>query len=208
MKNRTTYKKDTRDTILRTGLSLFNDHGVETIGIREIARTLGLSPGNVSYYFPKKEDLIIELSKHLSAKNSIHFNIHPDLTFSQFLEKFDSIAKNQYEYRFLLISMTHLLTNFPDLAKKYQVTQEQRTEDISKIITTLKYNGYIKKTISKSDQEVLQMSLRMLGKFWMVDWYGSLKRPSLRVRLQLNRELYIFLFKPYLTLKGINDAKL
>lgn len=205
MINRTTYKNDTKEHILHAALRLFNEHGVEFIGIREIARTLGLSPGNMSYYFPKKEDLILALSLELSTKNSALFMIPDDLTFSAYLNRFDQIARNQYEYRFLLISTAHLLVNYPGLAKKYHSTQVKRRDDITRIIDVLRQNGYIKKNLGAKEQDTLRSCLKILGRFWMADWYGESRKQSLEERLAENRELYIFLFKEYLTSKGLRD---
>jgi AcrR family transcriptional regulator len=41
------------------GREVFNEPGVAAVGVREIARDLGLSPGNVSYHYPTKEALLL-----------------------------------------------------------------------------------------------------------------------------------------------------
>ncbi len=38
----------TRQAILDRSRELFNEHGLESVGVRDLARDLGLSPGNVS----------------------------------------------------------------------------------------------------------------------------------------------------------------
>ena len=46
---------NTKDKILEKSLELFNNQGVHNVGVRDIARALEISPGNMSYHFPKKE---------------------------------------------------------------------------------------------------------------------------------------------------------
>ena len=50
--------KDTRQLILNTARVLFNEKGFNSVSLREIAETIGISKGNLTYYFNKKEDII------------------------------------------------------------------------------------------------------------------------------------------------------
>ena len=54
----------TAERILEYAREAFNERGVAAVGVREIARDLGLSPGNVSYHFPTKEALIRAVIGH------------------------------------------------------------------------------------------------------------------------------------------------
>src|SRR3990167_2717606 len=48
----------TRDKILQTALQLFNQWGVPNVTLRRIAAEMGISQGNLNYYFKKREDII------------------------------------------------------------------------------------------------------------------------------------------------------
>jgi AcrR family transcriptional regulator len=49
---------DTKEKIFKKALKFYNDQGIEYVGVRELAKELNISPGNLAYHFPKKEDLI------------------------------------------------------------------------------------------------------------------------------------------------------
>ncbi len=51
-------KKDIKNEILETALRLFREQGYANISMRNIADALGMSVGNLTYHFKKKEDLI------------------------------------------------------------------------------------------------------------------------------------------------------
>lgn len=51
-------KRDTRQAILQAARELFNRHGYNGVSIRDIARAAGISKGNLTYYFSRKEDLV------------------------------------------------------------------------------------------------------------------------------------------------------
>ncbi|QQO07853.1 TetR/AcrR family transcriptional regulator [Breznakiella homolactica] len=49
---------DTRRDILDTAKKLFNQRGYNNVSTRDIAGALGISKGNLTYHFKKKEDII------------------------------------------------------------------------------------------------------------------------------------------------------
>lgn len=65
-------KRETRATVMRRALELFERKGFAATTIPEIAHTAGVSPRTVSSYFPAKEDLVfpdaIEVFDGLAAR--------------------------------------------------------------------------------------------------------------------------------------------
>ena len=51
-------RRDIRHEILQTAKELFNERGYNVVSTRDIAGTLGISKGNLTYYFKKKEEII------------------------------------------------------------------------------------------------------------------------------------------------------
>ncbi|NIQ74977.1 MAG: helix-turn-helix transcriptional regulator, partial [Gammaproteobacteria bacterium] len=46
------------EQILNEALRLANDKGWRSAGVREISRELDISPGNLSYHFARKEEIL------------------------------------------------------------------------------------------------------------------------------------------------------
>lgn len=65
-------KKDIKEQIFEQTLRLYNERGYQNVSLREIAQALDISVGNLTYHFPKKEDLLIYLVKrqHLNYKKT------------------------------------------------------------------------------------------------------------------------------------------
>jgi len=59
----------TQQRILSTALNLFNRHGVDRVAIYRIAAELGISPGNLTYHFAKKQDLVLALIERLEDES-------------------------------------------------------------------------------------------------------------------------------------------
>lgn len=54
-------KTDTKQKILDTARTLFNDYGYNSVSLRDIAKAIGISEGNLTYHFKKKENLMESL---------------------------------------------------------------------------------------------------------------------------------------------------
>ena len=92
---------DTKEQIISESLRLFNQDGEELVGVREIARTLGISPGNLSYHFPRKEDIIghhlAKLIGELDILIQAYLQEEEDLY--RLPELIKSCLERQYDYR-------------------------------------------------------------------------------------------------------------
>ena len=58
-------KRDTRRAILDMAKTLFSQQGYNAVSIGEIAGALGISKGNVTYHFKRKEDIMEALKQDL-----------------------------------------------------------------------------------------------------------------------------------------------
>ena len=59
-----------RQDIITAATALFNERGYHQVGMRDIAGALGISVGNLTYHFPKKQDIlqaIMERNFHVTA---------------------------------------------------------------------------------------------------------------------------------------------
>ena len=88
----------TRERIVEVAIRLFNAEGINAVGVREIARTLGISPGNLSYHFPRKEDLLVEMLTRVTAGNDRHFQKFREgrPSCESFLQVMEQVFRNQY----------------------------------------------------------------------------------------------------------------
>lgn len=64
-----TYQRNrpTRELILQTGMRLFLEQGYTTTHTSHVTKKLGISPGNLTFYFPTKEHLLAQLVEDLCA---------------------------------------------------------------------------------------------------------------------------------------------
>ena len=51
-------RPELRESIIATAVALFNERGYGSVSLRDISGALGISVGNLNYYFAKKQDLL------------------------------------------------------------------------------------------------------------------------------------------------------
>jgi AcrR family transcriptional regulator len=162
--------EETKERIFQMALDYFNRNGIEYVGIRELARELGLSPGNVSYYFPTKDDLVLEITTRLSADNSKLFQTaDDDLTLTSFIELFIAACHNHHKYRCVFTSFVHIMKHDPALHTGYVEIQRKRRASITRELQQLATNGYLKKDITKEEITSLVLVVSHLARFWIQD---------------------------------------
>ncbi len=98
-KKLSTQFEDNRLSILKTASELFCNHGVHATSISDIAKTVKLSKGTVSYYYPSKDHLIYEVTEfHLSEVTDSLFSwideVSPGMALNDALGRLFSLVFN------------------------------------------------------------------------------------------------------------------
>jgi AcrR family transcriptional regulator len=196
---------DTAKKILDKALEMFNEQGIEYVGMRELATSLNMRIGNITYYFPTKDHLVFRLSEQYSSANS---RIHTEMPVSglfDLLHKTEMIFRNQVRYRCYLLSMVHLMEQNKLIADYYKGIQSMRMNLQQQNIRTLCNNKYLK--LAKEDEWFLVSINSLIGRFWMSEAALSGKRQSLDREIAHYLKLIASLFKPYATKKGLQDIE-
>ncbi len=172
-KRRITIKgEDNRERILAKALQLFNKHGVEHVAVRDIARALGMRPGHITYYFPDKESLVIELSRSLHALNDA---VVPDGTvrsLDEFFDRLQQVLRNHIAYRSLLLSMARLLSQLPRVKAQYRTTQEKRVDDLRASFRSMVAAGELRE-LTDEEEDHLISCCSLVARGWIPETLAS-----------------------------------
>lgn len=89
-----------REDILRTSTVLFNERGYGNVSLRDISGALGISVGNLNYYFAKKQDIL----QAIMERNFLLTAAQEDITTLAQLHEFlgrmlDSLSAHAFYFR-------------------------------------------------------------------------------------------------------------
>ena len=194
-------KTDTRSKIRDKALEMFNERGIEYVGLRELAAILDMRVSNITYYFPTKDDLVYEISMGLNQANSAVMVADDKMTVNLFIEMMYKVFQNHVQYRCLLLSFVHIMGQNKVIANQYKNTQNTRNKVLKANIETLAKSGYILLSGEK-DSEFLVSCIALISRFWISEAAISFRNVKDEDQIQYYLSMIKKILGPYLTAKG------
>lgn len=162
----------TRDRILHTSLTLFNDEGEANTTTIDIANELDISPGNLYYHFKGKDQLIAELfqqyERALGATLSAPIQA-PLGTGSGNVEDnwyyLYVVLEEMYQYRFLYHNLDNILERYPDIRRRFKRLIQLKRAALYAICNSL----LDQEVITAKDQQLLGLAdnMTLTLTFWL-----------------------------------------
>ena len=195
---------DTRKKILDKALEMFNERGIEYVGLRELAAILDIRVSNITYYFPTKDDLVYALSLELGKANAEVIVERENLTMSAFLKMLREVFQNHIAFRCLLLSVVHLMKQNKHLSEAYKHTQKVRNAAMYSNLQALERSGYLKPK-DKAEMDFLVSGISLISRFWISE--AAISFDQLTADEQIRHYLILIskLLTPYSTNKAIKE---
>ena len=133
----------TRERIIQRSIALFNRSGLQHVAIDHIASDLKISPGNLTYHFKRKRDLILATLDVLQRR--LHTALERTTTTTSAEESaayLISIFRTFWDFRFFFNALTFLLTNDAQLRKEYFEFRDRSLQAIEDDMRQLRDRGF------------------------------------------------------------------
>lgn len=158
--------KDTREEILDSALRLVNARGLAALSTRAVAEDLALSPGNVSYHFPRKENLVHALVIRHGEQNRAR--LERDVTSpGDFLEMFRALFHGQLRVRGLLLALPDITETFEEIRAHYRRAERARRRRLLDLLCGLRDRG----SLAADDRDLARLvsRLTLVARFWVAE---------------------------------------
>ena len=155
-----------RQEIIDCALKLFNEKGFHDVSIKQIADSLSISPGNLTYYFTKKTDLLKAIQHQLIQETSIDIMPSGYITLYHFEEIFKSYSQIQAKYHFYYNNLQYIFRTFPDITKSYRIITRKRFRDAKLLINYYIKTGRLKPENEKINYAYFIRTIWMISVFW------------------------------------------
>ncbi|WP_026629779.1 TetR/AcrR family transcriptional regulator [Dyadobacter alkalitolerans] len=194
----------TQEKIINRALELFNQKGIEYVGMRELATDLGMRIGNLTYYFPTKDDLVYTLSQTYTESNTQIHNQLPIKSLYDFLKKNMLLFENSLKYQCLMLSMVHLMEQNTRIATNYQNVILDRTSGLERDVALLEETRYLRFS-SANDKLLIVSSNSLQNRFWLSEAVLAQSRQHIASQMTHYLRMKAHLFRSYATTKGLSD---
>jgi AcrR family transcriptional regulator len=157
-----------KEQILATALEMINEKGYLAVGMRELARQLEVSPGNLTYHFSKKSDILIALLKQFSAQNSALYADYFSVPASNahFLNLMSRIFESQFSYRGVYIGNQFVQAELQEGDQfDYPAIAAKRKAIFRRIFTELRAAGHLE--LEDEDISFLISYITLFARFWI-----------------------------------------
>jgi AcrR family transcriptional regulator len=159
----------TRDKILHTSLDLFNRFGVPNITLRRIAAEMGISQGNLNYYFKKREDIIEALYYQLletfnTEKGRLETE---DMDLNFVLDSTRMGMEALFRFRFLMIDFNQNMRENPKLHEHFIMLEQVRKQTYLHSFNIAVEKGIMRPPLFPGEYEGLNERIRVFSDFWI-----------------------------------------
>ncbi|MBK6952770.1 MAG: TetR family transcriptional regulator [Crocinitomicaceae bacterium] len=186
-----------------TALNLFNEKGLAQVSLRTIAESMRISPGNLTYHFKKREEIVEALYYEFVAEVEERFEemnlseIKLNLVFDLIL----MLTETRLKYRFLMRDFTTLIAENPSIKKHYVAVIKKRKSQSMGIFDHLIEQKILRPAELENEYEHLYERIQILGNFWITSALMQGNKMT-NATVERNFEMVVQIMYPYLTNKG------
>ena len=192
----------TAERILEVTLDLFNRFGEPNVSTTLISAELGISPGNLYYHYPAKDELINALfdryeralGELLQASDGVH-----DVEDAWFF--MHTLFELIWQYRFLYRDLNDLLSKNRRLETHIQKALQDKTRAFQSMLDSMRRAGALQ--IDAEETQTVATSLVVVLTYWLSFEYvrdprNALEPASAQAALLRGAQHALSLLAPYL----------
>ena len=125
----------TKERILNIAVDLFNSKGFVNVTMRNLADELGISLGNLTYHFKKKEDLMEAIHEQIDdERNFLLESVQMIPSIANIHQQMVPLLQLYERYRFLQQDILEINRGYPQLAEKKKDQIRNQVKYIKAII--------------------------------------------------------------------------
>lgn len=194
-----------RHKILEQARQSFNEAGVDTTTLRELARQLGISHGNLRYHFPGKEPLLKALFADCLAENDAVMErlMQGPMDMRALWQIGQAQATEFWKYRFLLQDLLAISRQYPDIGRGMKDMYAARTGQLGYILQKLREQGLVRPELLPGFDQILIRQYLLVVDFGLSFIQIEAPEASPRTWQKAYSELWLAPLMPHLTAEGL-----
>lgn len=190
-----------KEKIILKAVELFNEGGVAHVSPNQIAKALGISSGNLTYHYKKKEILIQAIYEKMDEDSLDYLDLKGYITLDDFRKSLLKFQEFQKKYSFFFHDMVFITRNYPEVGKLYEATTFRRFQQGRQLFDYYIATGRMKPETDGFNYDYAIHAIWMVGAFWttqemIMTSSSPIQKPTDMV------EMSWYMLLPYLTEKG------
>lgn len=196
----------TKEKIKQVALALFNTKGFKNVTLREIAKTLAISYGNVTYHFENKHRLILSLYEDMLTETEAIFST---LNEKDLLTSLLQAPKHSFDisikFLFFYVDFVEIKRTYTDISSRLEQDNTARKTAYLSLLQTLQADEFLRLDLTDQDLDYLMELSGAMRTFFFINLNPEqFSDPALKTKYVQYVNRLIF---PYLTAKGMVTYK-
>lgn len=197
----------TRDRILLTALTLFNEEGEQNVTTVDIANEMDISPGNLYYHFKGKESIIENLYSQYdsSVTQLLQQSEIAQMSLEDHWYFIYVIFEEIHKFRFFYLNQTDILQRYHDISRRFKRLVKYKVKTIETLCQSLIETNALNDSVVGSQQLAENISFILL--YWFP--YQQLINPGVEYDKIIHKGVYqiLSLIVPYAQLEDRTIAQ-
>ena len=153
----------TKTRILDAALALFNERGLGETSLRDIADACGISLGNLTYHFPKRDDVVMALYLQLVDRFDAIALRSPASLHDAMLETYAAFSC----YRFLSGDLLAIMRGYPAIRRHYRRLTKRREREMLDAFAGLIKGGWMRPSTTLEERRLLHLQIALQSNFFL-----------------------------------------
>lgn len=193
----------TRQRILDAARELFNEQGYSQVTVRMIAMKLGISSGNLNYYFQKREEILEALYFDMVSEFDNRVDDLPqiEISFPQIRSDIKTSMERMLSYKFIWTDLFNILRANEKIKNHFEAVYPKRISGYLFLYGELQKLQLMRPSSFEQEYQLLAERMVSFGDTWI---YTSevYNKSSTRQHLESQVKSMVLTLYPYLTEKG------
>ncbi len=156
----------TRERILASSLTLFNEHGFDGVTTARIAENVGISEGNLWYHFRTKKDLVRAHQQLLTQKIARRLGLSwtPDTVLTSYIAFNRLMFEEMWEFQYLYRDSAEYGRTSPEMEERVRGIYKETTDRLKRFFDQMCDGGHL--TMPRSELPALADNVWMVVRYW------------------------------------------
>lgn len=134
----------TKQKIIQAAIELFNQQGVVSARIQDIAEKAGISPGNLTYHYKTKKELMQSVFRYMiKTMEQMAFGNQIFVEGAEGMVVAKNFLEFQVKFRFFYQDTLEIIRAFPEIKVSYQEQVEREINIIKNLLYFAAGKGYL-----------------------------------------------------------------